>query len=146
MEEKECQTCHRSLPLSEFNNRCDGRKHNRPRSYCRECYAVYMKDWRKKSREKDLIQYRKKEKEFNIKTNYGISLTDYNQMVESQDGKCYICGINKDSLTRKLAVDHNEKTGQVRALLCTNCNTALGLFKENTVSMFRAIEYLKVFN
>lgn len=56
--------------------------------------------------------------------NYGITINQYNEMLENQNGVCKICsGINKSG--RALVVDHNHKTGEVRALLCTGCNVKL---------------------
>ena len=42
-----------------------------------------------------------------------------------------------------LAVDHNHKTGRVRGLLCGNCNTSLGGFKDNPALLNKAIRYIE---
>lgn len=50
---------------------------------------------------------------------------------------CQICGG-----TQRLSIDHDHNTGQVRGLLCSPCNTGLGGFKDNPLSLLKAIEYL----
>jgi hypothetical protein len=72
---------------------------------------------------------------------YGISREKYLQMDKDQGGHCAICG-NKEG-RRKLDVDHDHVTGKVRALLCSRCNTVLGLMDESIEKMQLAIEYLK---
>jgi 5-methylcytosine-specific restriction endonuclease McrA len=68
---------------------------------------------------------------------FGLSHAAYQEMLESQNGKCAIC-----KTTGKLVVDHNHQTDAVRSLLCSPCNTAIGLFKEDTDRMRAAIKYL----
>jgi hypothetical protein len=81
-----------------------------------------------------------------IQRKYGITTEIFNQMRESQQYRCAICGTGEDSLKKKLVIDHCHNTGKVRKLLCTNCNVAIGMFKENPRIMFLAMEYLKEFN
>lgn len=68
---------------------------------------------------------------------YGLSHDQYEKMLQAQDGKCAIC-----REPGKLVVDHHHETDVVRALLCSPCNTAIGLFKEDTERMQAAIRYL----
>lgn len=77
-----------------------------------------------------------------LKKKYGIFIFQYEAILQIQNGVCAIC---KESCATgmRLAVDHDHATGKVRALLCKNCNTALGLFREDVAIMFRAIEYLE---
>lgn len=75
-----------------------------------------------------------------IKT-YGINLYDYHDLLKKQDGSCFIC--RKKVSNKRLVVDHCHKTGIVRGLLCSKCNTGLGSFGDNTDSLERAIFYLK---
>lgn len=70
---------------------------------------------------------------------YGLSVEDYYEMVNKQSGKCYICGIIP---SRRLYVDHNHTTGKVRKLLCSHCNLMLGMVKESTETLEKAIQYL----
>ncbi len=98
-------------------------------------------------REKQLVNSRRYQKSLRwkermLKRDYGLSLNDYQEMHRKQNGCCLICGISEESLKRPLNIDHNHHTNKVRGLLCCNCNTALGLFKENIKLMRGAIEYL----
>lgn len=77
-----------------------------------------------------------------LKRLYNLELVDYNKMLIAQNNCCAICKIPKDKLRYKLSVDHCHKTGKVRGLLCSSCNTALGLFKDNIISLETAIVYL----
>lgn len=49
-----------------------------------------------------------------------ISDEEYARRLAAQDGRCLICG--RPPQTRRLHVDHDHKTGQVRGLLCYGCN------------------------
>lgn len=81
-----------------------------------------------------------------LKRIYNISLEEYNIMLEKQNNCCAICGKNSISLTSKLAVDHNHSTSETRGLLCINCNTALGGFKDDITIIEKALNYLKYYN
>lgn len=91
---------------------------------------------------KDLFKaaYRK----HSLRTKYGITVEEYDAMYISQSGKCAICKTYRDKWA--LYVDHNHKTGKVRALLCNNCNSGIGFFSENQDLLRQAIEYLDVHN
>lgn len=69
----------------------------------------------------------------------------YDWLLEEQNYSCAICGKSEKENKQRLAIDHNHDTHQVRALLCRNCNTGLGAFKDDEVLLTKAIEYLKRF-
>lgn len=78
---------------------------------------------------------------------YGLTPETYEALSNEQKGNCAICGLNENSINQRgthyrLAVDHCHDTGKVRGLLCSNCNTALGLFKDNPMFLNSAIKYL----
>lgn len=77
------------------------------------------------------------------KKHYGITLKDYNKMFIEQEGCCKICGIHQVEVDKRLAIDHNHTTGEVRGLLCDPCNKALGIFKDDIKLLENAINYLK---
>lgn len=70
-------------------------------------------------------------------------------MRASQDNKCLICLEHKADSPGKyvgLYVDHCHKTGEIRGLLCNQCNTGLGRFRDDKAIMRRAIKYLDRFD
>jgi hypothetical protein len=78
-----------------------------------------------------------------LKSEYGITLDDYFQMMDEQDGKCAICEIAFDQLPPKHThVDHCHDTGVVRGLLCHHCNTGLGNLRDSVDILAKAIQYL----
>jgi hypothetical protein len=79
-----------------------------------------------------------------IKRLYGLEKNEYDSLLEYQEHKCYICGTPEEQCSKgTLNVDHCHSTGKVRGLLCLNCNTAIGHFREDPELLQRAIEYLK---
>lgn len=91
------------------------------------------------NRLRDTAMYRKQ----NLKQNYGITVEDYEAMLESQDYKCPICEVDFNEHPRRPHVDHDHATGQVRAVLCDNCNSGIGHMKDNADNLKRAIAYLE---
>lgn len=57
---------------------------------------------------------------------------DYERLLAAQGGRCAICGGTeaKHGESTRLHIDHNHETGEVRGLLCNNCNRALGYFHD----------------
>lgn len=93
--------------------------------------------------DKDTMQKHKVTKQYSrIFKTYGLLKDAYLKMVSDQNSCCYLCG-KKQENHFSLHVDHCHSTGKVRALLCGNCNQALGLFKENLELIRKAAEYLK---
>ena len=74
---------------------------------------------------------------------YKLSLEDYNLMFEEQNGCCKICNTHQTDLKKPLFVDHCHITGNVRGLLCSTCNSALGMLKDNVSLFERATHYLR---
>lgn len=73
---------------------------------------------------------------------HGIGKDEYDKMYFSQSGCCAICGIHQSELKKRLAVDHDHKTGKIRGLLCSNCNCAIGLLHDEPVVIEMALTYL----
>ena len=94
------------------------------------------KEFYRKNKENHLLLVRKNK----LIKKFGITLEHFNLMLKNQNNKCAIC---KKEECRNLAVDHDHKTGKIRGLLCLNCNTGLGSFKDNLDLLLKAINYLK---
>lgn len=81
---------------------------------------------------------------------YGLSPAEYDEMLKNQEGVCKIC-LQRETRKRlgkllPLAVDHDHATGKVRGLLCSRCNTAIGLIHDNVIVALRLTQYLKQSN
>ena len=78
-----------------------------------------------------------------LKTRYGLTPQDLDQMVEAQGNCCAICGVSFES--RKMNIDHDHVTGGVRMLLCSRCNTGLAYIEDDTY-LLDSLEYLRQHN
>ena len=117
----------------------------------KEKIAQKMKEW--KASNKDHVdeynkQWKTKQPDYfkdkHLKNTYGIGLVEYNEILNSQGGVCAGCGIEPEKTHRKrLFVDHCHSTGKIRGLLCQQCNTALGMVKDNPEILMGLIVYLK---
>ena len=123
---KVCTTCLCEKPLEEFASMGKGKK----RAKCKPCLAAQKREYYKNNPDKAHQR--------NLKTFYGITKQDFQKMCEEQGEACACCG-----KVAPLNVDHCHITGKVRGLLCTNCNFALGHFKDNVEVIQKAIDYLK---
>ena len=77
-----------------------------------------------------------------IRKEFGISSDDYAKKFIEQDGKCEICDKPTEPGDKRLSVDHDHVSGEVRGLLCNSCNLGLGYFKDSPNSLAKAISYL----
>ncbi len=105
-------------------------------SQCKPCGNAYSLKWRKDNP----IKAKDSMRGYTLRK-YAISDLVYSNMLEAQNGLCKICGkTNPDNKT--LSIDHNHETGEVRGLLCSKCNLALGGFRDSVDLLKKAIEYL----
>lgn len=107
------------------------------RPECKECRAEYMRAYWKRVGypEKEKIYNPQASKQNHFKIHYGITVEDYQNLFERQNGLCAICGRPETTVSRtrkpkSLAVDHDHVTGKVRALLCQECNIGLGNYEK----------------
>ncbi len=110
----------------------------------RQIHYARVRKWNDKNR--------RWKREDRFRRRYGITIQDYERIHDEQGGVCRICG-NPEKITdlrlekigrrtRRLAVDHDHRTGEIRGLLCYNCNTGLGLFRDDPFVLKAAIKYL----
>ncbi|PQM19689.1 hypothetical protein Sfr7A_30965 [Streptomyces xinghaiensis] len=113
-----CSRCDQYLPAEEFG---EGSGVDGLATWCRRCFVT---------------------------SKYGITRLEFDAMLEAQGGVCSICQQIPD---KAFVVDHDHSCcpgdkricGKcTRGLLCKLCNTALGMFKDDTVRMMRAVHYL----
>jgi len=148
-ESKVCRTCEAEKPLSAFYSyppNLDGLE-----TRCKECKKEYSLARHYANRKTILAKgresYRKngglskeERRRANLKHSYGMTLEEYQERFDAQNGVCAIC--SEAEPRKMLAVDHCHVSGQLRALLCTKCNTGIGLFRDDPTLLERAIAYL----
>lgn len=84
-------------------------------------------------------EYRRK---YMLKRNFGITLEQYNELLEKQNYSCAVCLKHESQFKTKLAVDHNHTSGEIRGLLCNHCNhRIIGRHKDSEL-FYRAAKYL----
>lgn len=108
------------------------------RAYMRDRYKAKRDELIAKSRLRRL-EKPQVERDWYLRTEYGITLVQYERLFEKQSGGCAICGRNQ----KRLCVDHDHISGRVRGLLCNSCNNGLGRFKDNPKSLRKAADYLE---
>jgi hypothetical protein len=137
---KQCCKCGDILPIYKFGQR--KRNPDGLRSQCKDCEAKVNKEIRQRKLEEDYLGTRLKERRNNLKRMFGMSIEEYDEKLAKQGNVCKICGLKCIS-GKRLAVDHDHKTGKIRDLLCSNCNGGLGKFQDNPELLLKAADYLK---
>jgi len=141
MQEKFCNSCQEVKPLTAFAVQKTHRVGS-PVPVCTPCRV----EWNRNRRKENPEHVADIERRSKFKRQYGITLEDYNRMLDKQDGGCGICSSKvAGNRTKYFAVDHCHTTQKVRGLLCTKCNRGLGLFNDNTERLLNAVNYLKEF-
>jgi hypothetical protein len=86
-------------------------------------------------------EYKAYMREYALKQ-YGISLEIYESILIEQNYCCAICGKHQSNFKKRLAVDHNHETGEIRGLLCTGCNKFI--ISDRTANFFeKIVNYMK---
>lgn len=113
METKQCNKCKEVKAIDAFYKHKSTK--DRLTSYCKECILEQCRN----------AHYKKR---------YGLT----SQEADTLKTKCELCGT-----TEQLHIDHNHETGEIRGVLCTNCNRGLGHLKDSPVLLRKAAEYLE---
>jgi hypothetical protein len=150
-----------------YNRRClecgreNAREWNRKnREHCRQKNHLYHKINKLKIKERKRRNYLQTKKEYlfsarnrMLKNTYNMTIDEYNLLLKKQKGLCAICKKQETVVSNKtngtidsLRVDHCHSTNINRGLLCSKCNLAIGLFKENLITIKNSIQYLKKWN
>ncbi len=78
----------------------------------------------------------------NLRSKYGLSLTQYEDLLREQENRCPVC--QREFVGRiKACVDHNHETGQIRGLLCRSCNASIGGMRDDIKMLVTAASYLQ---
>src|SRR5258708_1372060 len=128
-----CITC-KEAPRRKTGSYCDTCNRERVREYARTHYSY------------------ERERDEQLRINYGISMDEYSALSHAQDDVCAICkrpeayrpGRSKrtENVKPMLHVDHDHATGKIRGLLCSRCNNALGNLQDDPKRIKAMLKYL----
>lgn len=142
---KVCTKCGIEQSIENFYERSD--QPGKRRYECKPCLRASNRERHKRYLENpDWVRRRDRWlREGQLAKDYGISLSTYQRMFDRQGGRCAVCGESEyrkvGNRTVALCVDHDHRTGEVRALLCNDCNTALGLMREGARRISMLLDY-----
>jgi hypothetical protein len=143
---KTCTLCKETKPVEEFGRRGGKTKFaHHVKSRCKKCECEERKKHAVKKRLEDPLAHRK----YWLNYKYGITLEEYDYMFKVQNGVCAICNEPETKIDPRsgevkiLSVDHCHNSGEVRALLCDDCNVSLGKMKDNPTRLGKAAEYIR---
>ena len=117
----------------------------------REAYRRYRKERPDQTREHDR-RYRKRHPEkirliarrSHLRCCHGITPEDYEQLLQANGGKCWLCGTTSPGKSKHFHIDHNHITNDIRGLLCFDCNVNIvGHMEKHGVTPKMLTNYLK---
>ncbi len=134
--------------------RCGGGKDGHKHNWCRPCLNTYYRERRKARPDVAKQQYannrawqarnpdswKRIKRNSNLKREFGITIEQYETMLESQGNVCAICS---DPIGSRGGVDHNHSTGKVRDVLCQFCNIAIGNLRDDPHRAEAVAAYLR---
>jgi superfamily II helicase len=134
---KTCSKCKQEKDISQFNK--NKRNKDGFQYFCKKCKLEQDRKYyvTEKFHLKNLKQRMRQ---------FGKTIEDYNILFEKQHGCCAICGKHQSEFNNRFMIDHNHITGQIRGLLCRNCNCGIGLFysdERGTELLKKSIKYIE---
>lgn len=140
--ERWCGRCKTVKTPADFFKNARATKSGGLQIICKVCSHASSTAWRKAN----IAKARRYNLKTRLRDDYGLTLADYDAMLERQAHRCAICHdpepVDQAGHPRRMMIDHDHATGLVRGLLCRNCNYALGCLKDDPEIWLNAIAYL----
>lgn len=149
---KVCRDCDEAKPRDQFRKHPETK--DRLHTYCSPCDNARRRankakadpesrERRKQTTRSWYYENQERYRDTYLTRVYGISLAEYNALLESQGGKCGLCRIDEPGGFGSWHVDHDHDSGAVRGLLCQRCNIGLGYFKDDPDVLRAAADYIE---
>lgn len=146
-----CKNCvlnarKQSERLQNYMKAYRAREENKKRRYERdntpEAKSLALERRRTPETRAKLLAYKRSREGFTarLKSQYGITFETWSAFLNNQSGLCPGC---LEPLSERACVEHCHKTGDVRGIMCTRCNTAIGLALDNVETLRRLANYLE---
>ena len=121
-----CSECHEWLPPTAYNK--DKRQANGISYRCRNCSRTSIR-------------------KYNLRAKYNLEVGEYNILLEKSQGQCTCCSKrlhnNAPHPEDRPIIDHDHKTGKVRAILCNHCNRMVGYLREDPKYTMKLLDYIQ---
>ncbi len=135
----QCRRCGEEKLRDDFYNL---RHTTQPRMPCKMCIKI-EKRARYAAQEGGRVSHAQV-----LREKYNLTPAEYDRMLASQDGRCAIClqpetARGRGGQPRRLAVDHDRRSGVVRQLLCHRCNLVTWAVEENPALLDAVRAYLR---
>ena len=136
----QCSVCKQMLHYDNFYEARARKGATGRTSLCKVCQKEYARKYNKTYKRKKQLETRGER----LEKVYGITLDEFERMVEKQGGECAICDrpINANHDGCQIVVDHDHNTKAIRGILCKKCNCGIGLFNDSTALLVHATAYL----
>lgn len=141
---KTCYKCEITKDVSEFPKA--KRYKDGVRNECKLCYTAYMMAYYDSNPDKKAAKNALNTGRASNWKRHKLTEEQYLDMLKKYDGKCYAC---QDREATCIDHDHaccggtRRSCGEcIRGLLCHNCNTALGLMKDDPLALMKLVNYI----
>lgn len=144
-----CSSCKLEKPCSEFWK--NKKNVHGLQSGCKDCHRASFKLWKSNNLEryKGLVtklnsdrRERGYYREWHLRSKFGITVDQYKEILNSQGGGCAICRSTFPARRQSFHIDHDHLTGEIRGLLCHNCNRGIGYLQDSIEILQKSIQYL----
>lgn len=159
-----CKACTKAPPRTGTCDRCGEdftytARNGVAQRLCHECNATHKRcSWCREIRPKDDYRSnqanwdgkntyctpcivspegRRRARKHNMQVRWKLTSEEYDAFIAAA---CDCCGRTD---AKRMCIDHDHLTGQVRGRLCVSCNTAIGKLGDNVAGLQRAIDYLE---
>ncbi len=112
-----------------------------PRPRCKPCTAVQAAEWRRTHPEEHRRIWKSANHRASLRARYGLTTTEFDVLWAQCDGRCAICK-EAETRARRLSLDHDHATGEIRGFLCSRCNLLLGHVHDSAETLASASRYL----
>lgn len=122
---------------------------------CKACHKRITDEW--KASHKDLLAERARvrnkkkrlayspsqKRDYHLRKNYGMTLTEYLELFRKQGECCANQGCRTTQPKSGWHLDHDHGSGAIRGILCSECNRLLGCGNDSVTVIRGAAEYLE---
>lgn len=117
-----CRNCYEKYLINsnpEYKQRQRENSKKYREAHLEECKKRELETWKKK---KDTPEYKFKRKVALLKKNYNLTYNQFLNLLTFQNNKCFICEQHLTENDKFTHIDHNHSTGEIRGILCSQCN------------------------